>query len=133
MTKSILKLSLLGLLAIAVVGRPVQLHAQTDTPAPEKKARTVMPFHGKLKAVDSTAKTISIGERTFQITSDTKIFKGEKPATLADAVVGENAGGSYKKTQDGKLDVLMVHFGPKPEGDTAAKPKKAAKKEEPKM
>src|SRR5258706_13969470 len=115
MSKSILKLSLLGLVIAAVVGEPLQVRAQTNAAAPEKKQRATLPFRGKLKAVDNTAKTISVGERTFRITSDSKIFKGDKPATLADAVVGEDVGGPYKKTEDGKLDVLMVHFGPKSE------------------
>src|SRR5438128_2202305 len=129
MSKSILKLSLLGLLAAAVMGTPIQIRAQSNAPAAEKKApkRTVLPFTGKLKAVDTTAKTIAIGERTFQITSDSKIFKDGKPATLVDGVVGEDAGGSYKKAEDGKLDIIMVHFGAKPEGKET---KKKTKKEE---
>jgi hypothetical protein len=131
MSKSILKLSLLGLMVAAVMGAPVQVRAQTEPPVAEKKKeRTTLPFHGKLKAVDTAAKTIAIGEHTYQITADTKIFKGDKAATLADAVVGENVGGSYKKAEGGKLDVLTVHFGPKPEGVADAKPKK--KMDEPK-
>jgi len=125
MSKSILKLTLLGLFAAAVASAPLPARAQTNAATPpEKKQRTTMPFHGKLKAIDATAKTITIGERTFQVTSDSKIFKNDKPATLADAAVGEEAGGSYKKTEDGKLDVLTVHFGAKAEGSVAAKPKK---------
>jgi hypothetical protein len=91
MTKSILKLSLLSLLAIAVGGLVVQARAQeTDKPTVEKKESKksgVTPFHGKLKAVDTTAKTITVGELTIQITSDTKISKAGKPATLEDGVV----------------------------------------------
>src|ERR1043165_9629505 len=114
MNKSILKLSLLGLLAATVMGTVIPVHAQSEAPAAEKKAaRNSLPFHGKLKSVDASAKTIAIGERTFQVTSDTKIFKGDQPATLSDGVVGEDVSGSYKKTDDGKLDILNVHFGPK--------------------
>lgn len=73
------------------------------------------PFHGKLVAVDKTAKTISVGKRTFQITSDSKITKGGKPAQLADGVVGEEVSGYVKPTETGKLVATTVHFGPKME------------------
>jgi hypothetical protein len=119
MTKSILKLSLLSLLAIAVGGLVVQARAQeTDKPTVEKKESKksgVTPFHGKLKAVDTTAKTITVGELTIQITSDTKISKAGKPATLEDGVVGEDVSGAYRKTADGKLDATTVHLGHRPE------------------
>jgi hypothetical protein len=129
--KSILKLSLLGLLAVAVMGTPVALHAQ-DAPAQKKlTGNHVIPFHGKLKAIDNTAKTISVGEQTIQITSETKITKAGKPATLADGTAGDEVAGAYKKTEDGKLDAVSLRFGPKPEPAPQAK-KDEAKKEEPK-
>ena len=115
------KVGLLGLLAMAVVTMPVQSHAQTNAPAAEKKAgKRSTPFHGKLKAVDTKAKTISVGEQTIQVTSETKIFKAGKPATLADGVVGEDVSGSYRKGDDGKLTAGMVRFGPRPEKPGAA-------------
>jgi len=66
-----------------------------------------------LKSVDSTAKTISVGALTVQITSETKIDKAGQPAMLQDGVVGEVVSGAYKKTEDGKLDATTVHFGPR--------------------
>jgi len=126
MIKSILKLTLPGLLAIAIAGVSITTHAQTNAPAAEKKSkRSVTPFHGKLKSVDNTAKSISVGETTIQITSETKIDKGGKPATLGDGVVGEDVSGGYKKDADGKLSATTVHFGPKAG-------KAEMKKEEPK-
>ena len=53
------------------------------------KKKTAHPFHGNLAAVDKTAKTIKVGESIYQITSETKIIKDGKPATLDDGVVGE--------------------------------------------
>jgi len=73
----------------------------------------VLPFHGKLKAIDTTAKTISVGTRTFEITSETIIIKDGKAATLADGVVGDETGGAYKKTDDGKLVLTKLRFGAK--------------------
>lgn len=114
MIKSILKIGLLGLLAVAVAGTPIALHAQ-DAPSnnqPTAKARNV-PFHGKLKAVDNTAKTITIGTHTIQITSETRINKDGKPATLGDGVVGENVSGLFKRSADGKFEALSINFGAK--------------------
>ena len=125
MIKSILKFSLLGLLAIGVAGTPVVLRAQ-DTPAApatppaaKKPSNRAIPFHGKLKAVDNTAKTISVGEQTIQITSDTKITKAAKPATLEDGTVGDDVAGSYRKDADGKMNAVSLRFGPKPVADAS--------------
>lgn len=95
-------------------------------PKGEKKANPI-PFSGKLGSVDKIAKTITVGERVFQITSQTKLSKAGKPATLEDAVVGEEVGGSYQKSEEGKLNAKTVRFGPKPNGE--AKKAAGAKKE----
>lgn len=114
MNKSIFKFALLGLLAVAVAGTPVVVQAQNATTnAPAKKHNGPIPFRGKLVAVDNNAKTISIGKETIQITSETRISKNAKPATLADAAVGDEVGGSYKKDADGKLDAISLRIGPK--------------------
>ena len=76
MIKTILKLSALSLLVLATAGMPSQLLAQNTNKAtaekkePKKPATT--PFHGKLKAVDKTAKTISVGEHDLVIQSDVR-------------------------------------------------------------
>jgi hypothetical protein len=112
---------LVGLLAIAVVGTPVALRAQasTNAAAAEKKAAAEkraanrpLPFRGKIKAIDNNAKTLAVGKETFQITSDTKITKLGKPATLSDGVEGEIVAGSYHKDADGKLNAITVRFAP---------------------
>jgi len=117
-----------GLLTIALVGTPVTLRAQASTNAPviEKKAKKqtdrAIPFRGNVKAIDNNAKTLSVGKETFQITSETKIIKMGKPATLADGAVGDMVGGQYHKDADGKLVATSVRFGPKApveEGDDA--------------
>ncbi|HHY86169.1 MAG TPA: hypothetical protein GYA07_11670 [Verrucomicrobia bacterium] len=107
------------LITAALTSSPVQLSARAaDSPAAQKsegsaRKPSVTPFHGKLKAVDVEAKTIEVGTRTFKITSETKITKDGRPATLADAVVGENVGGAYRKADDGSLNVTTVNFGKK--------------------
>ncbi len=123
--RSILKIGAASLLAMAIAGMPVQLLAQsTNNPAATKtstavkqnsatKKKSAHPFHGNLAAVDKTAKTIKLGESVYQITSETKITKGGKPATLDDGVVGEPVSGYAKPTGDGKMAATSVRFGPK--------------------
>ena len=60
--------------------------------------------------MDKTAKTIKVGESVYQITSETKITKDGKPATLEDGVVGEPVSGYAKPTEDGKMAATTVHF-----------------------
>jgi hypothetical protein len=115
-----IKSGFIGLIAIAVVGTPVALHAQaaTNAPAAEKKAakkpNQAIPFHGKVKAIDDNAKTLSVGTETFQVTHETKIIKMGKPATLTDGAVDEEVAGSYHKDAQGKLNAVSIRFGPKP-------------------
>jgi len=135
MIKPLLHAVCAGLLAAAVGGMPAPLLAQTkDKPAktaPEKKEGaekkpSAGPFRGKLAGVDKTVKTITVGKRTFQITSETKMFKAGKPATLDEGIVGEEASGYVKPTEDGKLVATKVNFGPKAtaEGSKSSEKKK---------
>src|SRR6185312_1244927 len=126
--KRLILSGLAGLLAIALVGTPMALRAQASTNSTaQKKAATetkalvkLIPFRGKVKAIDNNAKTLSVGKETFQITSGTKIIKMGKPATLADGAEGDQVGGQYKKDTDGKLIATSVRFGPKAPGDTSS-------------
>ena len=135
MKKSILKLAALCLLAAVVAFVPARSFGEemkegkpADSSESAKPKRDTFPFRGKVGAVDKSAMTFTVGERVFQITADTKIKKNGKDATLEDAVVGEDVGGSAKKTEDGKLIATSVRFGPKP--DAPEKPKKPAKSED---
>jgi hypothetical protein len=136
MIKSIGKMTLAGLLAAVVLGMPVRVSAQdkpTEKPVPSAPAAgataKAVPFKGKISVVDKAAKTITLDDknkRVFLITSETKMMKGDKPATLDDGVVGELVTGSYHKGDDGKLSAKSVYFGGKPsEGDAKKKKKEA--------
>jgi hypothetical protein len=131
MKKTLLKFTSFGLLAFGLTIAPLQLTAQTtNKAAAEKKAEkkpSAHPFHGNLTAIDKTAKTITVGKVTYQITSETKIKKADKPATLDDGVVGEEVRGYVKPSEDGKMAASSVSFGPKTEGKGAAKKKEAKK------
>jgi Cu/Ag efflux protein CusF len=121
MIKSIGKLTLAAILAAMVVGVPVRVSAQSTTntapaaPAAKPKAPR---FMGTLKKVDNAAKTITVenktkGDRTFEITSETKITKDKKPATLADAAEGDTVSGTYTEGADGKMIAKKVNFAEK--------------------
>lgn len=123
MKKTLVQIAAFTLLAGAIAFTPDCLQAQTSTnvtpaapttppvapapPAPPAKKHNGGPFHGKISAVDLSAKTITVGKTTYEVTSTTKVFKAGKPATLGDAVIGEEAGGSYK-TLEGKKVALKV-------------------------
>jgi hypothetical protein len=123
MKKHIAKITALSLFAAALVAMPVLALAQDantnapsasdQTTAPKPKIHGVIPFRGKLDAVDTNAMTLTVGNRTFQVTADTKIFNNGEPAALSDGMVGEPVRGAYKKTEAGKLEAVNVHFGAK--------------------
>ena len=138
MKKSTFRLAAFALLTAAIVIAPTsgfgaeKKEEKPAAPAGEagKPKNDMPPFRGKVSAIDKAAMTFTVGERTFQVTSDTKITKGGKPAALQDAVVGEEVGGRYKKSADGKMVALSVRFGPKPASeDKPEKPEKPADKE----
>ena len=114
---------LLSFTATAIALMPALASAQTTNKQPSKPAaeakETVKkpvagPFHGRLAALDKNLKTITVGKRTFHISSETQIKKAGKPATLDDGVVGEEASGYVKPDENGKLIATKVNFGPKP-------------------
>ena len=135
MIKSVLRIGALSLLVAAIASTPAQLLAQsTNKPAADKKTtvdnketttkkKGGHPFHGKLAAVDKTAKTIKVGESIYQVTSETKITKAGKPATLEEGVVGDPVGGYVKPTADGKMAATTVHFAAKTEEKSGEKKK----------
>jgi hypothetical protein len=135
--KSVFKSLAITVFAFAITSSP-QVLAQTTNKAPaEKKSSTEkkepvekkqspIPFHGNIVTLDKNARTLTIGKRTFLVTSETKIFKSDKPATFADGAVGDYVTGSYKKTDDGKLIAHSVYFGGKAK-TTAEKKKEPAK------
>jgi hypothetical protein len=102
--------------------KPPEKKATEKKEAADKKP-SPHPFHGKLIAIDKTAKTISIGKSTYYITSETRIQKGGKPATLEAGVIGEQVGGYVKPGADGKMMATSVNFGPKADAKPAEKKK----------
>jgi hypothetical protein len=129
MKNNVTKIIHLSLFAAALLAMPALVRAQdakTDAAPASDQATTAkhkthgtIPFHGKLTDVDTSAKTLAVGNRTFEITAGTKIYNNGEPANLSDGKVGEPVRGTYQKTESGKLEALTVHFGAK----TGEKPK----------
>jgi hypothetical protein len=127
MKMHIARLSLLTLCAAAILAAPASSLAQAatntpsaaQTPAVKKSSATpsaALPFHGTLTAVDTNAMTLTVEKRTFNMTSETIVTKDDKPAVLAEGVVGAPVSGAYKKNAEGKLDAVTVRFGGSAEG-----------------
>jgi len=128
-----------GVLAAAFVLAPTVGFAQ-DKPkapaagsAPEKPPQShnrPPPFRGTVAAVDKAAKTVTVGERTFHISSETKLFNGNRPGTLDEIKAGDPISGNFVKGKDGKLTAKTIRFGarPKHEGQPDKKGKSVEKK-----
>jgi hypothetical protein len=116
----IIMLPILTLCAVAILAMPASSRAQdaANTPADPASAEKTstassraLPFRGTVTAVDTNAMTVTVGKRTFEMTSTTKVSKNGKPAELSEGVAGEPITGSYRKTADGKLDAVSIYFG----------------------
>lgn len=63
------------------------------------------PLYGEVVSITDTLLTVKGGkdkpDRTYDITKDTKITKDDKPATVADAKVGQWVGGYVHKAAEG--------------------------------
>jgi hypothetical protein len=110
------QIALFALVASALMAVPAASYAQDTTNPPAATAPAAkkhgVPFHGKLAALDATAGTITVGKTAYSVTSDTKITKDGKTATLADFAVGDTVGGFAKKDGD-KLTATVLHTGEK--------------------
>lgn len=132
------QIALFAIVAAALVAAPAVVRAEdkpakkpeaAESGAPAKK-KGVLPFHGKVSAVDTAAMTVTLTSQTFKISSETKILKQGKPATLADITVGEKITGQYKKDEAGTLNATVIHIGGKGDkGDKGEGKKKADKTE----
>ena len=123
MKKQIRKTLMFSLVAVALMAAPAISRAQDSNSAPAAADSTSkkLPFHGKAAAVDTAAMTLTVGTMVINVTSDTRISKNGKPATLEDIKEGDAVSGSYVKGDDGKLNASMIRDGLK-----TKKKKKAA-------
>ena len=126
MKNQIKKAVLFGLVAAGLVALPAASRAgensktnalEQTTPGP-KPTGSRRPFHGTIATVDSAAMTLTVASLTLNVTSETKITKGGKPATLSEIAAGDTVSGSYRKDDAGKLNAAIIRAmekAPKPE------------------
>jgi hypothetical protein len=142
MKKNIIHLTALVIFELVIGGTPFQALGQSTNKAAANaqppthwsdagtnKVAKGGPFNGKLAAIDKSAKTIVVGKRTIQVTSETKIKKVGKPATLDEGVVGEAVSGYVKPNAEGKLVATTVNFGPKANSESVDTQKAAPEKQ----
>src|SRR5436305_2368536 len=75
--------------------------AKTTKTTTTKKATThAMSAKGAVTAMDATAKTITVGDKTFATTDTTKYMAHGKKATMSDVKVGDTVSVTYTKDGD---------------------------------
>jgi hypothetical protein len=128
--KKSLVLTALLVAAVGVSFRTVAADTQpAAAPAAEKKSdskkQKKTPFKGEVKAANQQAKTFTIGERTFHLTSETRIEKAGVPATFQEVKAGEKVTGSSVTSPEGRLEAVSIYVGGKgAEGGKAKEGKK---------
>ena len=104
------KIAAVGLFAVALIGTPTLSYGADMNKAAHAQVERSVPFHGKVAALDVSAKALTIGSRTFKVTEETKITRNGAPAKLSDAAVGDNVGGACLKADDGSLTATTLNF-----------------------
>lgn len=101
-------LGALGMTPMLALAGPA---AGVQAEKPEKGHKT---FHGKVEAVDATAKTLTVGGNVLYVSDITKLTKEGKAIKLSDIAVGEEVHGTTHQTLDGKTEAVTVKIGPPP-------------------
>lgn len=98
---------------------PADSSTPADSSAPvHKKHGAGLPVKGKIAEIDTTANTITIGKLTLNITEKTKIRKNGAVSSISDLAVGDAAVGYYRKSADGKLNLVSLRIGAKKAAST---------------
>jgi hypothetical protein len=90
--------------------------AATATSNATAKRAKQMPFRGKITAVDTTAKTLTLSgkqPRTMRLTATTRIQRDGKPARIEDLRAGETVGGLAKANDAGEWEIATLNIGQK--------------------
>lgn len=106
------------LTCVAAPARGAEEPANKPPAASQPDQAGVAKFYGTITAVDPKAMTIVIDGQTYHVVAESHVTKAsdDKPATIADAVVGEPARGSYTRAADGTMNITKVRFGKKTGG-----------------
>lgn len=100
---------------VAAAPSAAEMPATTNAaPAKPRKPRSSPVVTGKVLDVDTNAMTLTVGKHTYDITSETRIYKGGKPAILCDIAMDDKVGVSYKKAGD-KFNAVTISDAKKTE------------------
>src|SRR5262249_7951191 len=97
-------------LALGVATPTVTVHAQQPRPQQEKPEKD-KAFNGKVEAVDSAAKTLTVGGSLIYVADTTKITKQGKAIMLSEVMVGDAVHGTTRQTFDGKTEAVSITVG----------------------
>lgn len=100
------------------------------TPAKSDKTKRY-PLNGTVVSATKTTLTLKGGmakgvqkpDRIYEMTPETVILNGDKPATLADVKTGQKVGGYVEELASGKIKVLKLNVNPKPKASKTPKTK----------
>jgi len=99
------------LLTVDVGGRVIGAVGGTQN-NPTTETGSAVSFSGRVTKIDPATQTVTIGARTFQILATSAITTAEgTTTTLADVKASQLVSGTYKKSAEGKLEVLTLHVG----------------------
>ena len=107
-------IGLMTLAAIATLSLTT-IHASAQAPRPEPPAqpgKAVQTFHGTVDAVDTAAKTMTVGGQVIYIADTTRITKQGKAIQLSEIAASDVVHGTTHMTFDGKTEALSVMVGP---------------------
>ncbi len=68
----------------------------------------VFSFHGLVSAVNEPRKSLTVGSQIFHVTTNTKILRNGRSATLHAAVGGDEINGQYRIASGGQLEAITV-------------------------
>ena len=107
------KLQIVIVAATAAIGlvSPALAVQEPPAPLPQEKPEKSDRLQGKVEAVDTTAKTLTVGGKAIYVIDSTKITKDGKAITLGQITVGEQVHGTTRQTFDGKTEAITLKVG----------------------
>jgi ribosomal protein S1 len=109
------KIGLLMIGTIAAIGLATPAFAadEPSTGRQQEKAEKEQSFEGKVEAVDTTAKTLTVDGKLIYVVDRTKLTKDSKAIMLSNIMVGEKVHGTTRQTFDGKSEAITLKVGEK--------------------
>ena len=114
--------------------KPAATETKTDDKKADDKKKDHYPLNGVVVSISKTLLVTKGGEgkedHKFDITKETKIHAGDKPATVDDVKVGQRVTGYVHKMEKGNPELVSLNVAPavkKDDAKTETPKKKGAK------